>query len=708
MNGEHKQIEKLLSEVDVKKIRNLSIIAHVDHGKSTLTDNLLAEAGMISEELAGTQLVTDYLQMEKQRGITINSSNVSFAYKGHLFNITDSPGHVDFNSAVVKSLRGSDGAILVVDVVEGVMTQTETVLGQALKEGLELVLFINKLDRVVSQLYLSSKEIFEKLCKTLNSINDLIKRLTNQSNYFDLNKNVLFGSALNKWAVSIPELMARKSNFGEIVESIKNKESLNKKYPLAKLILDTCISQIPSPELLQKNKIHKTYVVNDLEDQFDTLSEDLLKCDPKGAFRAVVTEITHDKYAGNLATIRVLSGTYKKGDPLYSNVNSYLAPIKTPIRLLLAYIRKYEEIPQCYAGTIVVLQGTEGLVVGSSLTSDQTDQFNYPGLTYARNSVVAYAISPKKSTDMVKMIDAVKTLSLEDPTLQYEYAQETKEFKIYGVGLLHLEIAIAKLKTLHNVEVTHSNPVVEYSETLSLECSPKVSVRTANKHNDFEFYIFKLPETLTEKLLKNEVTNKNLRAECEAQGISKDLSKKSVKILTNGCVYFDDTKGCSLMEETKQNLVRSMELALSTGFKLKRAFKGLGFVITFASIHMDGLHRGINQLRGAFRKGIEQLFSMNPPLVVEPIMRLEIETPYKYISDIQTDIESRRGLIELIDASEIEGYTKLIGSCPLAQCFDLSTVLMSITEGRVLFDMNLKCYDPVPLEVLKILNLSNT
>lgn len=696
-------INNFFNKSEVDAIRNIGIIAHVDHGKSTLTDNLLAEVGIINKDLAGTQLATDSFQTEKLKGITINSSTISFLYKNNLFNLTDTPGHVDFSGEVVKTLRGTDGAVLLVDIVEGVMTQTETVVGQALNEGLNLVLFINKVDRVVSELYLNSRETYERLLKTVNSINTLIRRLTGkEEEYFKFEENVLFGSALNKWGTSIPDIRSKNSNFNHILNCVLEKKPLNEQFNLAKIILDKCLEKISAPYVNQKNKLHRTYLINDKEEQFETLSKDLLECDPKGEFRAVVTDVNYDAYSGLMPTLKVLSGKYTKGTPIYANASP--TPLKTPTRILVSNLKKFEQIETAYAGTIITFQGVDTLTTGSTVTTKQ-DSFEYPGLVFGRRSVVGYSVTPKNISELKKMIDSIKCLVLEDPTLQFNYSEDTKEFTLYGIGMLHLQIALNKLDLVYNVKVAHSSPMIDYSETLKTEKSIEVSVRSPNKLNDFRYYIFKLPEDLTERLLKNQITNKNLRPACEASGISKDLSKHSEKILANGCIYFDNTKGCSFMDVTKENIVKSIELTLSTGYNLKRAIKGVGFVITDSAIHEDGLHRGINQLRGAFRDGLERIFKENPPMVVEPIMAISIDLPFKYLDSVTNDLTTKRGQVTEVDPSQIESYCKIIGLCPLAESLTLSSVVAALTEGRGLLDMSLKGYSEVPVELLPKLKL---
>lgn len=682
--------------IDVEKLRNLSIIAHVDHGKSTLTDNLLGEVGLINQNLAGVQLATDCFEEQSKRGITINSTSVSFPYKDHLFTVIDSPGHVEFNSEVVRSLRSSDGAILVVDIIDGVMTQTETVLGQALNEGIDIILFINKVDRIITEKLFNSEEILQRMKSTVSNINNLICRLTERKDqYFRFDKNIVFGSALCKWGTTIPYLNENKKSFKEILENVKSKSDLSKTFNLAEILLDTCIKEISNPQQKQPQKIQRTYKLSNREDDFSKLPEEILKSSPKEKFLGIVTDVNFDEFSGLLTTVRVLSGTYRKKDPLYCSNNQYKSSYKSPTRIMINAIKKFYDIDCAFAGTIVVFQGTESFRTGDTISSDPCEIY-YPDLKYARNPIVAYAITPKETNQLKKMIDCIKNLIVEDPTLAYEYNEEEKEFLLYGVGVLHLEVALKKLELCYKIKVNHSKPLVAYSETLGAnEKSITVDVRTSNKLNDFSMFIFKLPFELTEKLLKNEVTNKNLANECMNCGIPKELAKDAVKILKNGCVYFNHTKGCSFMDQTKDNLTSAMELALSVGHKLKKPLKGIGFVLTFAKIHEDGLHRGITQLRSAFRKGLDLIFEKKPPTIVEPVMELTIESPYKYTSAITSELTQRKGYVIETTDSEISGYFKMKAGLTLRESLDINALLMSVTEGRVLCDINLSGYVPI-------------
>ena len=296
-----------------ENIRNIGIAAHVDHGKTTLSDNLIAGAGMMSEDLAGKQLVLDFLEEEKQRGITIQSANVSMVheYEGqdYLINLIDTPGHVDFGGEVTRAMRAVDGAVVVVCAVEGAMPQTETVLRQALRERVKPILFINKVDRLIKELRLTPEQMMERFMQHINKVNELIEKFAPEE-YKEKWKvtvqdgRVIFGSAYHNWALSVPFMQKTGVTFKEIIDltlADKNKE-LRQKAPLHKVLLDAVIKHLPSPIEAQKYRIPRIW-------PGDINSEDgkaLLNCDPKGPLAVVITKIMIDKHAGEVAYGRVI------------------------------------------------------------------------------------------------------------------------------------------------------------------------------------------------------------------------------------------------------------------------------------------------------------------------------------------------------------------------------------------------------------------
>ncbi|NLA38465.1 MAG: GTP-binding protein, partial [Methanomicrobiales archaeon] len=319
MTRRKKMVERVTSLMDKPDhIRNIGIVAHIDHGKTTLSDNLLAGAGMISEELAGKQLFMDSDEEEQARGITIDASNVSMvhAYGGgeYLINMIDTPGHVDFGGDVTRAMRAVDGAVVVVDAVEGTMPQTETVLRQALKEGVRPVLFINKVDRLINELKVDEQEMQIRLARVIDKVNKLIKgmneKMYNAGWRLDAAKGtVAFGSALYNWAVSVPYMQKSGVSFKDVYEKCNTGDMkwLAKSSPLHAVLLDMVVKHLPDPVEAQKRRVGIIWH----GDNESPEGRGMLTCDPKGPVCMMVTDISFDPHAGEVATGRLFSGTLR-------------------------------------------------------------------------------------------------------------------------------------------------------------------------------------------------------------------------------------------------------------------------------------------------------------------------------------------------------------------------------------------------------------
>ncbi len=305
-------------------IRNIGIVAHIDHGKTTLSDNLLAGAGIISEELAGKRLFMDSDEEEQARGITIDASNVSMVheYEGQefLINMIDTPGHVDFGGDVTRAMRAVDGAVVLVDAVEGTMPQTETVLRQALKEQVRPVLFINKVDRLINELKVDEMEMQIRLGRVIDKVNKLIKGM-NEESYnsgwkLDASQGtVAFGSALYNWAVSAPYMKKSGVSFKEVYDRCKagDMKSLAQRSPLYEVVLDMVVKHLPNPLDAQKRRIGVIWH----GDKESAEGQAMLKCDPLGPISLMVTDISFDPHAGEVATGRLFSGKLKRGEEVF-------------------------------------------------------------------------------------------------------------------------------------------------------------------------------------------------------------------------------------------------------------------------------------------------------------------------------------------------------------------------------------------------------
>src|SRR3989337_117808 len=311
---------------DPTHIRNTSIIAHVDHGKTTLSDSLLAAAGIISTQTAGKKLFLDSWDLEQKRQMTVFASNVSLTHtfngKDYLINLIDTPGHIDFSGVVTRSLRAVDGALVVVDAVEGPMTQTETVLMQALRERVKPLLYINKVDRLIKEIRLTSQEIQNKFAKILARANGLIEKCAPPEHKKDWqvkveDDRVAFGSALHKWGLNLTHMKAKGVTFNDIIDAYtgepeevgKKVDALSKKAPLQDPILDMFCEHLPNPLQAQPFRQRQIWP----GDPNSELGKSMAKVDPNGPLLMCVSTIEVDPHSGVVAIGRVFSGTIEKG-----------------------------------------------------------------------------------------------------------------------------------------------------------------------------------------------------------------------------------------------------------------------------------------------------------------------------------------------------------------------------------------------------------
>ncbi len=356
-----------------KFIRNIGTAAHIDHGKTTLSDNLIAGAGMMSEELAGKQLLLDFDEQEQARGITINAASASMVYdfrgQEYLINLIDTPGHVDFGGDVTRAMRAIDGVMILCCAVEGVMPQTETVIRQAIKERVHPILFINKVDRLINELQVTPEQMQQRLSNIVNEVNDKIRKLLPPElrDKWALNVetgNVIFGSAFNNWAITVPYMKKTGINFKQVFEYCKNQDqkTLAKKAPLHEVLLEMVISHLPNPLEAQKLRIPVIWH-GDLESTFE---KSMMTCNPDGPVAYMVTKIIVDPHAGEVAVGRLYSGKIIKGQELW------VSGMPNPNRAQLVSLTVgADRIPvdEIDAGNVVAVAGIKDAIAGSWLPS---------------------------------------------------------------------------------------------------------------------------------------------------------------------------------------------------------------------------------------------------------------------------------------------------------------------------------------------------
>jgi elongation factor 2 len=470
-----------------KYIRNIGIVAHIDHGKTTLSDNLLAGAGMISSELAGDQRFLDFDEQEQARGITIDAANVSMVHKykdeEYLINLIDTPGHVDFGGDVTRAMRAVDGAVVVVCAVEGIMPQTETVLRQALKENVRPVLFINKVDRLINELKLEGDELQNRFLKIIASANKLIKNMAPEQFKKEWlarveDGSVAFGSAYHNWAINVPMMQKTGITFNDIREACRDdkQKDLADKVPIHDVLLGMVVDHLPSPDVSQRYRVPSIWN-GDIE---SVEGQGMINTDPDSPLAVMITNVSIDKHAGEIATGRVYGGTIEKGTEIFfvgshgkartQQVGVYMGPERI----------NTDRVP---AGNIVAITGAKNAMAGETVTNLGTTIDPFEGIEHISEPVVTVAVEAKNTKDLPKLIEVLRQVGKEDPTVRVEINEETGEHLISGMGELHLEIITYRINE-KGVEIETSEPIVVYRETIAGKAGP-VEGKSPNKHNRY-------------------------------------------------------------------------------------------------------------------------------------------------------------------------------------------------------------------------------
>ncbi|MEM0366531.1 MAG: elongation factor EF-2 [Acidilobaceae archaeon] len=698
------EIEKIMGNIE--QVRNIGIIAHVDHGKTTTSDSLLAAAGIISERIAGEALVLDYLTVEKQRGITVKAANISLYHeyggKPYVINLIDTPGHVDFSGKVTRSLRVLDGAIVVVDSVEGVMTQTETVIRQALEERVRPVLFINKVDRLVKELKMTPEKLQERFLEIIRDVNNLIETYgeTEFAKKWKINPtegNVVFGSARDKWGVSVPMVRKKGVSLSEVIKAYEtdNKDliaQLSKRMPLHEALLDMVVRFIPNPKEAQRYRIPKIWRGN-----LDTeLGKAMINADSNGPLVFFINDVRVEK-AGLVATGRVFSGTLEPG------VEVYLVNAGRQARVLQVslYMGPFREITKAItAGNIGALMGIEDVRSGETLVSvnslSQAAPFEH--LRYVSEPVVTIAVEPLKVQDLPKMVDSLRKLIIEDPNLLLKINEETGEYLLSGMGPLHLEIALTILKEKFGVDVKTSQPIVVYRETIR-DSSQVFESKSPNKHNRLYISVEPLNEETIELIAKGIVREDQDIKERAAilrdkAGWDYDEARRIWAIDDNYNIMVDRTAGVQYLREVKDTIIAGFRLALKEGPLAAEPVRGIKVILHDALIHEDPAHRGPGQLYPATRNAIWAGILTSKPVLLEPMQKLDIRLPMDYVSSIAALLARKRG--KILDVISHGVAARVIAEIPVAESFDLASELRGATAGKAFWGVEFSRWAPVP------------
>ncbi|MBU0760955.1 MAG: elongation factor EF-2 [Nanoarchaeota archaeon] len=698
------KIAKLMSQPE--KIRNIAIAAHIDHGKTTFSDNLLAGAGMMSEELAGKQLALDFHEDEQTRGITIDAANVSMIHHveddDYLINLIDTPGHVDFGGDVTRAMRAVDGCIVLVCASEGIMPQTETVLRQALRERVQPILFINKVDRLIREIKLTPEKMQERFIKIIDKVNILIEKIAEEEygkkwQVSVQDGSVGFGSAFHNWALSFSFMKKTGISFKEVIEAYNSQEDahkeLAKKAPLHKVILDMVVHHHPSPKTAQAYRIPKIWH-GDLDSE---LGQDLLNCNEKGEPAFICTKVVIDKNAGEIAAGRLFSGTLEQGDPVYMNQ----AKKKLNLQQVSIYKgAKRIQMAKVVGGNIVGLVGLKGVYAGETVSREPIEPFE--SIKHIFEPVVTKSIEATKPADLPKLVEILRQVGKEYADIKIEINEETGENLMSGMGELHLEVIENRIRSEKGLPIKTGSPIVVYRETVTKD-SPKIEVRTPNGHNILFFSIEPLEDGVFEAIQAGELPEERMKKRAELAwaklselGMSNEEARQ-IREIYKGNVFEDRTRGIVLLGEIIDSIMDGWRLIVDGGPLCKEPLMKTKVILHDVKIHVDHMHRGPAQVYPAVRKGVHESMNRAGAALLEPVQTHRVEAPVEFMGAVTQLIGGKRG--ELLDVQQESETIVIEAKLPVAEMIGWSNDLRSATEGRGISSLMDQHFQKMPGEL---------
>jgi elongation factor 2 len=686
-------------------IRNIGIAAHIDHGKTTLSDNLIAGAGMMSDELAGKQLVLDFDEQEQARGITINAANASMVHEyngqNHLINLIDTPGHVDFGGDVTRAMRAVDGCIILVCAVEGVMPQTETVIRQALKEYVKPILFINKVDRLINELQVTPEQMQERFLKIIAEVNDLIDKMAPEhlKNKWKVNVedgSVAFGTAYHNWAISVPIMKNTNMTFKDIYEYCKNddQKTLAKKIKIHQVILDMVIKHMPNPLETQKYRIPQIWH-GDIESKE---GKTMLECNKNGPTIFMVTKIWMDQHAGEVSTGRLFGGTIKKGQELYTigipgadrvqQVGFFIGPDRLPV----------DEI---VAGNIAAVTGLKRAIAGSTVAQNE-EMEAFERIIHVSEPVVTVAVEAKHMKDLPKLIDVLRSVAKSDPSILVEINQETGEHLMSGMGELHLEITEYRIVHEYGIEIQVSEPIVVYRETVNRK-SPEFEGKSPNKHNHFYIEVEPLSDEIIKAIKDGKIPTGKIKnaKELAKQLVDYGLEKseaRGIYAIHGTSILMNVTKGIQYLHETRELIIEAFQEAMSQGPRTREPVMGVKVRLVDAKLHEDAIHRGPAQVIPAVRTAIYGAMVAADNILLEPKQKVFVNVPQDLMGNVSREMQQRRANVE--DISQDRDLTIIKAKAPIAEMFGFAGTIRSATQGRALWTTEFAGFEKLPRELM--------
>ena len=684
----------------LENIRNIGIMAHIDAGKTTFTERVLFYTGKkhkIGEVHEGAAEM-DWMEQEKERGITITSAATTCFWKHNKINIIDTPGHVDFTVEVERSLRVLDGAIAVFDGQAGVEPQSETVWRQADKYNVPRLCFVNKMDKMGADFYMSLDSIKTRLnAKAVaiqlpigaeNDLSGVIDLLTKKAYKFSGNFGVnieeiaipedmkekveKFHAELVEKAVECDEAVMEKYLAGQEVTETELKIAISKGviandiYPVlcgtalqnigVQLALDAVNDYLPSP--LDVPQVDATDV-SDLEKKIPVTADD------SKPFIGLAFKIATDQFVGKLCFVRVYQGVLAAGSYI---VNSSTGNKERISRLVRMHANHREEIKEVYAGDIAAVIGLKNTTTGNTLC-DENNPVLLESIIFPE-PVIKIAVEPKTKADQEKMGIALARLAEEDPTFRVATDEETSQTLISGMGELHLEIIVDRMRREFGVEANVGNPQVSYRETIT---------KTAEAEHKY----------VKQSGGRGQYGHCALRVEPQETG--------------KGCEFLDEVKGGVIPREYIPAIEKGVKEALNSGVVAGYPMVDVKTAVFYGSYHEVDSSEIAFKLAAihAFKEACQKA----GPVLLEPMMKVEVTTPEEYMGNIIGDLSSKRGQIE--EMSDRANIKVVKAKVPLAEMFGYSTSLRSMSQGRANYTMEFSHYNEVPKSILETIKEKN-
>ena len=702
--------EEVVYDFTIDETHNFIAEGMVIHN-TAFTDVLLAAAGMMAAKNAGDLeegMTTWQHSDEQERLMTVDAANVSmpheFGGEEYLINLIDTPGHVDFSGNVTRAMRAIDGTVVLVCAVEGIMPQTETVLKQALRERVKPVLFINKVDRLIKELKVTPEQMQERFMKIIAQFNLLLQQIA-EPEYaarWQVNVNdgsVAFGAARENWALSVPSMKKKGISFKdiyklyEIEDEVKRKEWIWKNAALHEVILDMVVKHLPNPLDAQKYRIPKIWK----GETESTLGQDLLTCNKEGKVAFVVTRIIIDPRVGKeVYAGRLFSGTIQNGMEVYSTLTKQ----KTRIQQVLVYEgikpRQVESVP---AGNVIALVGLN-TDVGDTISTEDITPFEE--IRHIFQPVITKSIEVVRSADLPKLIEVLRKVGKEDPSIKIEINEETGENLISGMGELHLEIIEGRIKSEKGLEVKTGPPIVVYRETVS-KASNEIESRTPNGHNILFFSIEPLEDGVFEAIQEGKIPE--MRFKKKAEDVWKKLEALDIdgdearqyKEIYKGNVFQDRTRGIVLMSEIIESILDGWKLVVDAGPLAREQLTKTKVILHDIKIHVDHMHRGPAQVYPCVRQAMHEGMKQTGAGLLEPIQTHLIEAPLDFMGIVTNLVASKRGILQ--DVQQEAGQVVVRAQIPVAEMIGWSNDLRSATEGRGISSLVDQNFKPLPREL---------